>query len=96
MHKVLINAYACNPDWGSEQGVGWHWSVELAKYCKVIVITEGEFKGNIERAMADLPQKDNLTFIYRIYGSACHLVFSTGSKAHHKNFFHTFTYLYSE
>lgn len=64
MIKVLVNAYACNPNWGSEQGIGWHWAIELAKYCKVIVITEGEFKENIEKALADLPQKDNLTFIY--------------------------------
>jgi len=61
---ILLNAYACNPDWGSEQGIGWHWSIELAKYCKVIVITEGEFRQNIERALTDLPQKGNLTFIY--------------------------------
>ena len=62
--NVLVNAYACNPDWGSEQGIGWHWAVELAKYCKVIVITEGEFRENIERALSDLPQKENLTFVY--------------------------------
>ena len=64
MVKVLVNAYACNPNWGSEQGIGWHWSTELAKYCQVIVITEGEFKENIERALADMPQKKNLTFVY--------------------------------
>jgi len=64
MMKVLVNAYACNPYWGSEQGIGWHWSIELAKYCKVIVITEGEFRENIEKALAELPQKDNFTFIY--------------------------------
>lgn len=64
MLNILVNAYACNPDWGSEQGIGWHWSIELAKYCQVIVITEGEFKENIEKALADLPQKNNLTFIY--------------------------------
>lgn len=64
MIKVLVNAYACNPNWGSEQGIGWHWSIELAKYCKVFVVTEGEFKGNIDKAIINLPQKDNLTFIY--------------------------------
>lgn len=62
--NVLVNAYACNPYWGSEQGIGWHWSIELAKYCKVIVITEGEFQENIEKALAELPQKENLTFVY--------------------------------
>ena len=64
MIKVLVNAYACNPNWGSEQGIGWHWSIELAKYCQVIVITEGEFRDNIEKAVENLPQKENLTFVY--------------------------------
>ena len=64
MLNVLINAYACNPKWGSEQGIGWNWSIELAKYCQVIVITEGEFKSNIEEALAELPQKENIRFIY--------------------------------
>ena len=64
MNTILVNAYACNPNWGSEQGIGWHWSIELAKYCQVIVITEGEFKDNIEKAVEKLPQKDNLTFVY--------------------------------
>ena len=64
MLNVLLNAYACNPYWGSEQGIGWHWSIELAKYCKVFVITEGEFRSNIETALANLPQKRNLVFIY--------------------------------
>lgn len=64
MLKVLVNAYACNPKWGSEQGIGWHWTVELAKFCKVFVITEGEFKDNIEKELLNLPQKENLSFIY--------------------------------
>lgn len=64
MLKILLNAYACNPNWGSEQGIGWHWTIELAKYNKVWVITEGEFKENIEQALSKLPQKDNITFVY--------------------------------
>ena len=64
MLKVLINAYACSPNWGSEQGMGWHWSIELAKYCKVIVITEGEYRREIENALESLPQRGNLQFVY--------------------------------
>lgn len=29
--KILINAYACEPNRGSEPGVGWHWAIELSK-----------------------------------------------------------------
>ncbi len=64
MINVLINAYAVNPNWGSEPGMGWNWIVNLAKYCNLHVITEGEWKDNIEEAVAKLPYKENLHFYY--------------------------------
>ena len=64
MISVLLSAYAVSPSWGSEQGVGWHMAVSLARYCKVHVITEGEWRGEIESALESLPQKDNLRFYY--------------------------------
>ncbi len=64
MINVLINAYAVNPYWGSEQGMGWNWVIHIAKYCNVYVITEGEFRKNIEEAVVSLSQKDNLHFYY--------------------------------
>ena len=33
---------------GSEQGMGWNWIVHLAKHCELFVITEGEYKHQIE------------------------------------------------
>lgn len=64
MISVLINAYACGPDMGSEPGVGWKWVVYLARHCEVYVITEGEFKDNIEKALELLPQKERIHFFY--------------------------------
>lgn len=64
MLNILVNAYAVNPNWGSEQGMGWNWVVNIARYCNVYVITEGEFRENIEKAMTALPQKDNIHFYY--------------------------------
>ena len=64
MINVLINAYACNPNWGSEPGMGWNWIVNLANYCNLYVITEGEWKDNIEEAVSHLPQRDNIHFYY--------------------------------
>lgn len=64
MITVLVNAYAVNPCWGSEQGMGWNWIINIARYCEVYVITEGEFKENIEKALAQLSQKANLHFYY--------------------------------
>lgn len=64
MLNILINAYAVSPKWGSEQGMGWNWIINLAKYCHLDVITEGEWRTEIEFALKKLPQKDNLTFHY--------------------------------
>lgn len=64
MLNILINAYAVAPNWGSEQGVGWNWIINIAKYCNCYVITEGEWREEIECALVDLPQRDNLHFFY--------------------------------
>ncbi|XWV21531.1 MAG: glycosyltransferase [Prevotella sp.] len=64
MLSVLINAYACSPNMGSEPGMAWNWCVNLAKYCELHIITEGEFKGNIETALLTLPQAENMHFYY--------------------------------
>ena len=64
MINVLINAYAVAPNWGSEQGLGWNWVINLAKYCNVHVITEGEWRKEIEEAVDKLPHKANLHFYY--------------------------------
>lgn len=62
--KVLINAYACSPTWGSEPGMGWNWITNLAKYCKLYVITEGEWKNDIEKCLGDHPYKENMKFYF--------------------------------
>lgn len=64
MLNILINAYAVAPNWGSEQGMGWNWIINIAKYCKCYVITEGEWRKEIENAIDKLPQKDNIIFYY--------------------------------
>jgi glycosyltransferase involved in cell wall biosynthesis len=64
MLNILINAYACSPNWGSEQGMGWNWIVNLAQYCNLYIITEGEYKDLIDEALRELPQKENIHFYY--------------------------------
>jgi glycosyltransferase involved in cell wall biosynthesis len=66
MLKVLVNAYACSPGMGSEPGMGWNWCVNLAKYCQLHIITEGEFKDKIESSLQNIPQKDNMHFYYNL------------------------------
>lgn len=64
MLKVLVNAYAISPDRGSEPGMGWNWCVRLAKECELFIITEGEFRVEIERELGVLPQAGNMHFYY--------------------------------
>lgn len=64
MLNVLINAYAVSPNWGSEPGMGWNWIINIAKHCNVFVITEGEWRKEIEEAVETLPQKANIHFYY--------------------------------
>lgn len=64
MLNVLINAYSIAPNWGSEQGVGWNWTIQIAKYCNCFVITESEFRKEIEEAVSNHPYKQKLHFFY--------------------------------
>ncbi len=64
MLSILINAYACSPGMGSEPGMAWNWCVNLAKYCELHIITEGEFRDKIEAVLPTLPQGQNMHFYY--------------------------------
>ena len=64
MLSILINAYACSPNMGSEPGMAWNWCENLAKYCELHIITEGEFRDKIEKKLPTLPQSKNMYFYY--------------------------------
>ncbi len=36
--KILLSAFACNPNKGSEEGIGWNWLKELSKEREVYVL----------------------------------------------------------
>ena len=62
--SVLINAYACSPNMGSEPGMAWNWCVHLAQYCELYIITEGEFRDKIEAVTPNILQGKNMHFYY--------------------------------
>lgn len=64
MLSILINAYACSPNMGSEPGMAWNWCVNLANYCELHIITEGEFQDKIKAILPTLPQGKNMHFYY--------------------------------
>jgi glycosyltransferase involved in cell wall biosynthesis len=56
--RVLLSAFSCAPNFGSEAAVGWNWAVETARLGhEVLTLTETEHRGAIEAALAkgDLP-----------------------------------------
>jgi glycosyltransferase involved in cell wall biosynthesis len=55
--KILLSAYACEPDKGSEPAVGWVWAIELARSGHdVWIITRSNNQQAIERALRDSPE----------------------------------------
>lgn len=60
--KVLINAYTCSPDHGSEPGMAWNWIIHLSEYCELFVITESEFKNRIIESLELLNTRNPIHF----------------------------------
>ncbi len=48
--RVVVEAYACRPDMGSEPGIGWNVAHALAEWHDVDVITSARNRAAIERA----------------------------------------------
>jgi len=62
--RLLLSAYACLPNSGSEPGNGWNWAVHLAERgIDVTVLTRGENREEIEAYLAER-RLANLSFAY--------------------------------
>jgi glycosyltransferase involved in cell wall biosynthesis len=61
--KVLVSAYACEPDKGSEPGVGWNWVKQIARLHEVWVITRANNRRSIDRELKLRPDR-NLHFLF--------------------------------
>ncbi|MEM8674496.1 MAG: glycosyltransferase [Cyanobacteria bacterium P01_G01_bin.67] len=62
--KILLSAYACRPNSGSEEGNGWNWSVSLAQMNhQVWVLTCFESRPFIEK-VTNVQEIPNLHFVY--------------------------------
>lgn len=46
--KILVSAYACRPHYGSEQGAGWEWVKQIARFHSVWVLTSDTNRSAIE------------------------------------------------
>ncbi|HKQ25461.1 MAG TPA: glycosyltransferase family 4 protein [Burkholderiales bacterium] len=63
--RLLLSAYACEPERGSEPGVGWNWAIELrASGHDVWVLTRANNQECIEQALKSLDQTRRPNFLY--------------------------------
>lgn len=63
--KVLLSAYACNPNEGSEGGVGWNWLKELSVNNEIWVMfyaEQGQTQA-IEKSLLEFPSKKNIHLV---------------------------------
>ena len=62
--KIMVSAYACEPNKGSEPGVGWNWVLQMSKYYELWVLTRTSNKKNIEQYFGDNSLKCSINFVY--------------------------------
>ncbi len=63
--KLLLIAYACRPNCGSEPGTGWNRALQTSRYYDTWVVCEGrEFERPIREYLAQHGPLPRLTFVY--------------------------------
>ena len=61
--RILISAYACEPEIGSEPGIGWNWAQQMGRYHEIWVMTRANNQEPIEKALAAKPLP-NVHWVY--------------------------------
>ncbi len=66
MKTILATAYAINPYKGSEDGMGWNFVQQIARFNKVIAVTRENNREKIEQFMQEHPDElyENIHFLY--------------------------------
>ena len=66
MKTILATAYAINPYKGSEDGMGWNFICQIARFQKVIAITRENNQVHIEKFIQENPNPiyENMQFLY--------------------------------
>lgn len=63
--KILLSAYSCHPNKGSEPGVGWNWLKEISKDNEVwvFIYVGQDQKESVAEAVATLSYSDNVHIV---------------------------------
>lgn len=62
--KILMSAYACEPNKGSEPGVGWQWALQMSRFHDVWVLTRANNRPTIEQVQLTPEQQSRLHWVY--------------------------------
>src|SRR4029079_5858228 len=63
--RVLLTAFSCGPNRGSEPGIGWWRAVEIARHCQVWALVEGnEWEESISAYLKRHGPIANLEFVF--------------------------------
>jgi glycosyltransferase involved in cell wall biosynthesis len=62
--KVLVSAYACAPNRGSEPAIGWHLAMEIARKHETWVLTSRENEDAIRGVRAERGAAGTINFIF--------------------------------
>lgn len=62
--KVLVSAYACAPNRGSEPSIGWHFATQVARLHETWVLTSSENEDAIRRATLDGGIAGTMNFVF--------------------------------
>lgn len=69
--RILQLAFACNPEKGSEEGIGWHRAIQSAKaFPTWVICNEAENRESIERYLAQHGPIENLHFEFISSGTS--------------------------
>lgn len=83
--KILLSAYACAPNIGSEPGIAWNFANMLSQNpdYQVTVLTREVNRERIEGYFAEIPQPENLDFWYYDMPDWVHTWWETASIFEH-------------
>jgi len=81
--RVLLSAYAFEPNSGSESGVGWNWATRLAAHHEVVVLTRATNRAKIESVAAELPEGLSFAYVHDRYREPWHWPLGLGWLAYY-------------
>ena len=62
--KVLLSAYSCGPNEGSEAGLSWNWAMQMARFHEVWVITRSNRRRKAIEAYCAEHDLPNVHFVF--------------------------------